>query len=135
MTEYVADAHAIAWYLFAGQRLGKLALEVFDEAEAGNAKIFIPAVALAEVIMVIEKNRLPGASMQQLEIDFALIQQSANFELLPLLPENVMASRTLKVIPDIFDPLIVSEALRLGLPLITRDSVIRASGVIKAVWD
>lgn len=135
MTEYIADAHAIAWYLFARQRLGKLALAVFDDAETGNAKIFIPAVALAEVIMVIEKNRLPGASMQQLEIDLALIQQSSSFELLPLLPENVIASRGLKVIPDIFDRLIVSEALRLGLPLITRDSVIRASRVIQTVWD
>ena len=36
-------------------------------------------------------------------------------------------------IPDIFDRLIVAEALRLGLPLITSDSVIHASGLVNVV--
>jgi len=133
--EYVADANAVAWHLFARQRLGKSAQTVFDDAEAGRSKIFIPAVALAEVIMVVEKRRLPGATMYQLEIDFALMRQSASYEFLPLFPDQVFASRTLTAIPEIFDRLIVAEALRLGLPLITSDSLIRASGVVNVVWD
>lgn len=132
---YVADANATVWHLFARQRLGKSAQAVFDDAEAGRAKIFIPAVALAEVIMVVEKQRLLGATMLQLEIDFALMQQSASYEFLPLFPDQVFASRTLTVIPEIFDRLIVADALRLGFPLITSDSVIRASGVVNVVWD
>lgn len=135
MAEFVTDAHPLAWHLFERQRLGKLARAIFDDAESGRAKIFIPAVALAEVIMVVEKNRLPGATMQQLEIDYALMRQSACYEFLPLLPDQVFASRILTVIPEIFDRLIVAEALRLSLPLITRDSVIHKSGAVNVVWD
>lgn len=133
--EYVADANAIVWHLFARQRLGKAALAVLDDAEAGQAKIFVPAVAVAEVIMVVEKRRLRGDTMSQLEIELGLMQQSVNYELLPLLPDLVISSRTFTAIPDIFDRLIVAEALRLNLPLITRDSVIRASGLVNVVWD
>jgi len=133
--EYVADANAIAWHLFARQRLGNAALAALDEAEAGRAKIFIPAVAVAEVIMVVEKHRLQGATMPQLEIELGLMQQSANYELLPLLPDLVISSRTLTAIPDIFDRLIVAESLRFGLPLITSDTVIRSSGLVNVIWD
>jgi PIN domain nuclease of toxin-antitoxin system len=135
MMEYVADAHATAWHLFARQRLGKAALAAFDEAEAGRAKIFIPVVAVAEIIMVVEKRRLPGVTMSQLEIELGLMQRSANYELLPLLPDLVIFSRTLTTIPDIFDRLIVAEASRLGLPLITTDSVIRLSGLVNVIWN
>ncbi len=133
--EYVADAHAIVWHLFARQRLGKAAEAVLEDADTGQAKIFIPAVALAEMIMVVEKQRLPGATMPLLEIELGLMQQSANYEFLPLLPDLVIVSRTLTAIHEIFDRLIVAEALRLNLPLITRDSVIRSSGLVNVVWD
>lgn len=135
MNEYVADAHAVVWHLFARERLGKSAMAVFDVAEAGNAKIFIPAAALAEVIMTVEKRRIPGITMPQFEIDYLLMRQSASYEFLPLFPDDVFDSRTLTVIPDIFDRLIVAEALRLSLPLITRDTIIQASGIVPVVWD
>ena len=135
MDEYVADAHAVIWHLFARQRLGTSAKAIFDDAQAGKAKILIPAVALAEVIMVVEKRRLPGITMQQLEIEYSLMRQSANYEFLPLLPDDIFNSRILTVIPDIFDRLIVSEALRMGVPLISNDTVIRSSGVVNVVWD
>jgi PIN domain nuclease of toxin-antitoxin system len=133
--EYVADAHAIVWHLFARERLGKAAEAVLDDADAGQAKIFIPAVALAEMIMVVEKQRLQGATMPLLEIEVGLMQQSANYEFLPLLPDLVIVSRTLTAIHEIFDRLIVAEALRLNLPLITRDSVIRSSKLVNTIWD
>ena len=134
MAEYVADAHAIAWHLFAQERLGQAALRILDEAVSGLHKIYLPAVALAEVIMVVEKKRLHRATMQQLEIDLALMMRSANYEFLPLWPHHVIDSRTLTVIPDIFDRLIVAEALRLGLPLITHDTVITNSSVVPVIW-
>lgn len=135
MDEYVVDAHAVIWHLFARQRLGASAKAIFDDAQTGKVKILIPAVALAEVIMVVEKRRLPGITMQQLEIEYSLMRQSANYEFLPLSPDDIFNSRILAVIPDIFDRLIVSEALRMGVPLISNDTVIRASGVVNVVWD
>jgi len=133
--DYVADAHAVVWRFFAPQRVGQAAHAAFDAANAGAALIHLPAVALAEVIMVIEKKRLPGVSMAQLMDRIQWMQGSANYELLPLLPETVIASHKLTAIPDIFDRLIVAEAQRLGLPLITDDTLIRASGLANVVWD
>jgi PIN domain nuclease of toxin-antitoxin system len=49
-------------------------------------------------------------------------------------PEVVLASHTLTAIPDIFDRLIVMEALARGVPLLSKDSVIERSGVVTTVW-
>ncbi len=135
MNEYVADAHVVVWYLFASNRLGKAARSALLDAEAGKAKIYIPAVAIAEMIMVVEKKRLPGAAMAPLITYLNWMQSQSRYDLLLLHPDVVLSSHTLTVIPEIFDRLIVAEALRLGLPLITSDSVIRASGVVNVVWD
>ncbi|MFL5804203.1 MAG: hypothetical protein ACJ8CR_20955 [Roseiflexaceae bacterium] len=56
-------------------------------------------------------------------------------QFLPLLPETAIESHTFTAIPDIFDHLIVAEARRLGLPLITRDAAISGSGLVSVVWD
>jgi PIN domain nuclease of toxin-antitoxin system len=133
--EYVADTHAIVWYLFAQSRLGQGAKAVLSDVAAGNGKAYLPAVAVAGMIMVLEKNHLPGVTMAQLEIELALMRQGANYVFLPLLPDLVIASRTLTAIPDIFDRLIVAEARQLGLSLVTRVPVIQASGLVKCVWN
>ena len=60
---------------------------------------------------------------------------SDNYPLSPLLPETVIASHQYTTIPDIFDRLIVTEAISRGVPLVTHDPVIRQSGLISTVWD
>lgn len=133
--DHVADTHAIVWHLFAPSRLGQAALAVLADATSGNGRIYIPAVVVAEMIMVIEKKRLPGITMNQLEIELSLMKRSACYEFLPLFPDLVISSRRLTAVPDIFDRLVVAEAVQLGLPLLTSDSVIRASGLVSVVWD
>jgi PIN domain nuclease of toxin-antitoxin system len=85
--------------------------------------------------MVIEKGRLHGTTVSQLLAQLILIQNSSNYVLLPLLPEVVIASHSLTAIPDIFDRLIVADARHLSIPLISRDNVILASGLVNVVWD
>ncbi len=48
MKLYVADNHALFWYLTNSSLLGKNASAAFDEADDGNATIYIPAIVLAE---------------------------------------------------------------------------------------
>jgi PIN domain nuclease of toxin-antitoxin system len=52
-----------------------------------------------------------------------------------LRPHTVIASHHYTIIPDIFDRLIVTEAISRGLPLLTRDTMIRASGLVAVIWD
>ncbi len=133
--DYVADTHALLWHLFDRRRLGTAARVVFQDADAGTARIYLPAVVVAEMIMVVQKGRLPGATMPQLLTQLNSIRTSANYILLPLLPETVIASHTLVVIPDIFDRLVVAEAQQRQVPLITRDPVIIGAKIVNIVWD
>jgi PIN domain nuclease of toxin-antitoxin system len=103
--------------------------------ESGAAQIHIPALVIAEMMMVAQHGRLPGVTLPLLLTQLNSLYFVSNYVLLPLLPETVIASHALVVIPDIFDRLVVAEARRLDLPLITRDAAIAASGLVKAVWD
>jgi len=133
--DHITDAHALLWHLYWPQRLGGAAQRVFADADAGQARIHVPAVVVAEAVMVAQKGRLPGASLEHLLPHLRAMAESDNYPLLPLLPETVIASHVYTTIPDIFDRLIVTEAIARGLPLITRDPVIRQSGLASTIWD
>jgi PIN domain nuclease of toxin-antitoxin system len=131
----VTDAHTLLWHLFLPRRLGPGARSALLAADSGASQIYVPAVVIAEMIMVIQRGRLPGVAIPQLLAELNALQAKTNYTLLPLLPETVINSHTLTAIPDIFDRLVVAEALRLGLPLITRDATIAGTGLVRMVWD
>lgn len=55
MIFYVADTHALFWYLTNSPRLGAQASSAFDEGVRGRAVIYVPAVVLAELYYLNEK--------------------------------------------------------------------------------
>ncbi|MDY0004321.1 MAG: type II toxin-antitoxin system VapC family toxin [Polyangia bacterium] len=130
MSRYVADTHAIFWYLSGSPKLGERARKIFAEAESGKAEIFIPTIVLAELFFLHEKLGL-SASFRE---DFLLISGSAQFSLLPMMPEHVLGFEALKDVPEMHDRIIVEVALRLRASLITRDGLIRRSGLVETVW-
>jgi PIN domain nuclease of toxin-antitoxin system len=135
MMEYVADTHAVVWHYFVPHLVGKAARRALLDADAGSAKIYLPAVAIAEMIMIIEKQRIAGVTMAMLVSQFQAMRNSGCYEFLPLFPDLVISSRALTAVHEIFDRLIVADALRLNLPLITRDSDIRSSKLVNTIWD
>jgi PIN domain nuclease of toxin-antitoxin system len=130
----VADTHALLWHLYDPRRLGTTAREVLRAADEDAARIIIPAVVVAEMIMVVERGRLPKVSMAQLQGQLARIETSSNYVLVPLRPATVIASHQLTAIPDIFDRLVVTEAWERGLALLSRDPVIAGSGYVATLW-
>ncbi len=135
MKELVTDTHALLWHLYLPSRLGPAAREAFAEADAGRSRIFIPALVVAEAVMVVQKNRLPGVDLEELLAHLGAAQHSDNYVLSDLQGKMVLDSHPFIVIPDIFDRLIVVEAITRGLPLISRDPVIRDSGLVSMVWE
>ncbi|CAN94120.1 hypothetical protein sce3960 [Sorangium cellulosum So ce56] len=125
----MTDTHALVWSMYAPSRLGSAA------TDAGSARIYVPAVVIAETIMVVERGRLPGIALAHLLPRLEAMRTSDNYRLTSLLPEVVLASHTLSAIPDIFDRLIVAEAIHRGTPLISKDSVIRQSALVTTLWD
>lgn len=133
--EYVTDTHALVWSMYAPSRLGSAAQQAVAATDAGAARIHVPAVVVAETIMVVERGRLSGITLAHLLPRLEAMRTSDNYRLESLLPEVVLASHALTAIPDIFDRLIVAEAIHRGTPLISKDTVIRRSALVTTVWD
>ncbi|WP_437994271.1 type II toxin-antitoxin system VapC family toxin [Sorangium sp. So ce145] len=131
----MTDTHALVWSMYAPSRLGSAAQQAFAATDAGSARIYVPAVVIAETIMVVERGRLPGVALAHLLPRLEAMRTSDNYRLTSLLPEVVLTSHTLSAIPDIFDRLIVAEAIHRGTPLISKDSVIRQSALVTTLWD
>ena len=53
----VADTHAVIWYLFSDQRLGKAASAFIDDTIAKGDHIGVSAISLAEMVYLVEKAR------------------------------------------------------------------------------
>lgn len=62
MITAVAHTHAALWHLFGDARLSAAAGEFIDKAAAARRKIAISTISLAEVVYLVEKNRLPASA-------------------------------------------------------------------------
>jgi PIN domain nuclease of toxin-antitoxin system len=65
---------------------------------------------------------------------FADLFSNPAYQPLEVSVEQVLVADELRFTRDPFDALIVAAARDLGLPLVTRDTDIRASGVVKVIW-
>jgi PIN domain nuclease of toxin-antitoxin system len=130
MAEYVTDTHGLLWYFTHPHRLGPHALAAFAEVHAGQANLLVPVIVLAELIFAIEGGHV------HTEFDPLLraLQAIPNVNIIDLTLARTLDLRTLTAIPEMHDRLIVAEAIARGLPLITRDQTITASGLVKTVW-
>lgn len=125
---YVADAHAFARYLI--DELPREADVVFKGAERQKCKIFIPSIAVAELIYVFERT---GSEPKIWEM-FDKIDVYPGFSIYPL------DEKVLKIIPDVrlaelHDRIIVGTNVTLKAEgLITKDEEIKKSGLVKTIW-
>lgn len=130
MNSYVTDTHSLYWYLINSPLLGANASAAFDEADQGTAKIYISAIALAELYYLNKKHGNP--------IDFAAtfgqLQQSSQFELLPFNPEEVLEFTANAAVPEMHDRMIAGVAKRLNIPCLTCDKQIVGSSLVQIVW-
>ncbi len=62
----VADTHTALWHLFDDKRLSVVAEAFINEAAKARRKIAISAITLAEVVYLVEKNRLPASAYDEL---------------------------------------------------------------------
>ena len=130
MNEYVADTHALLWYLQNSPLLGKNASAAFDEADSGNALIYIPAIVLAELYFLIVKLNYP--------IDFAAeykrLKAGGQFILTSFEPQDVLDFDADSVVSEMHDRIIVGVARRLNAACLTKDSNITNSDLVNIIW-
>jgi len=130
MPHYVADTHALLWYLGGSPMLGVAARAAFDDAANGTSQVSVPASALAELVSLAEKRR----GVIDLTRIVATLRSASGFHLTSLSPEVALRTQFLTALPDIHDRLIVAEALENNATLITRDQLINVSHLVPTVW-
>jgi PIN domain nuclease of toxin-antitoxin system len=125
---YVTDTHGLLWFLAGSTRLSEKARQVFREAQAGQATIYVPVITVAEMIWVVKAGRL------QTDLNKLLATVRAHYTVIPLAIDDVIQ---LPMLPDnleMHDQMIVWETMKHNATLITCDETIRAANVVKTLW-
>jgi PIN domain nuclease of toxin-antitoxin system len=129
----VVDTHAALWYLLDNPLLSDTARSFIDDAAAAGNEIALSPISLAEIVYLIEKGRLPLSAYEKLKQ--ALADHEYVIEEAPFNAEIVEALRRVPRadVPDMPDRIVAATGAYFGVPVISRDSRIRASG-IRTVW-
>ena len=134
MSEYVTDTHALYWHLTHDPRLSMIARQVFVEADRGLHRVFVPGIALFEMVYLVERGRL---SLEHVEFIFHLVDVTdGSYAVAPLDQDTARALRQVPraEVSDMPDRIIVATARQLSLPLITRDEAIQRAAIVPVVW-
>jgi PIN domain nuclease of toxin-antitoxin system len=127
----VLDTPAWVWWMSKPERLAKKATRAIDKAD----KIGISAISVWEIAMKAEHGKLKFDRPYDAWIDAAL-EEDPRTELLQLSPRvSVDAVRLSWQHSDPADRFIVATARIHEAPLVTSDERIRASGMVRCVWD
>lgn len=130
MNFYVSDTHALLWYLINSPALGTKARLAFDEADAGQALIYIPAIVIAELYYLNEKKGRP----LDFRTKYARLAQSKQFVLLPFYASHTLDFDACSAVTEMHDRMIAADARRVNGTLLTRDVQITNSGVVATAW-
>ncbi|MDP1808010.1 MAG: PIN domain-containing protein [Actinomycetota bacterium] len=126
---YVADTHALYWYLQNPARLSAAADAVFRLAEVGGALIIIPAIVVAELYYVAKKQN-HDLSIAGLLSD---IDAAPGFMLSELGQAQLELLEAVDI-DEMHDRLIAAEALARKAAVVTKDQTLRNSQLIDTIW-
>jgi PIN domain nuclease of toxin-antitoxin system len=129
---YVTDTHALVHHLSGKPaRLGKDARRIFQYAEEDKTLIYIPTVVLWELT----RRLLAGELAFSVPFDQWCrgVELSGSFAFALLEWQDIEEARRFPY-RDPLDCLIAGTAARLDVPLITKDSEIRDSGLVETIW-
>jgi PIN domain nuclease of toxin-antitoxin system len=129
----VADTHTALWYLLRNPRLSLAARTFIEDAARAGQAIGLSPLSLAEIVYLVEKNRLPMSALEELKT--ALADPDCVITEAPFTAAVVDAMRRVprSDIPDLPDRIVAATAIFLEVPVISRDGRIRSS-TIKTIW-
>ncbi|MBV9303979.1 MAG: type II toxin-antitoxin system VapC family toxin [Acidobacteriaceae bacterium] len=129
----VVDTHAAIWYLLDSKRLSQTAYSLIDAAAADGTPTYISAISLVEIVYLIERERIPSNAFEKFVDELGGKDPAFTVVAVDLHIATVLRSINRNAIPDMPDRIIAATALRLRVPLITRDARIQAAG-FETIW-
>jgi PIN domain nuclease of toxin-antitoxin system len=127
--DYVTDTHSLVWYFTEDSLLSKKALEVF-EGTIKEGIIIVPTVVLAEIMFIAKKGKITLTFEETLN----KIEEYENFDIAPLDTDILKVADKIKVDMEMHDKLIVATTLYFNATLITKDRLIRDTGICSTIW-
>ncbi len=127
---YVLDAHALVWHLEGNAKLGPTAGQVMSDP---NARLFLPAIALAEACYIVAAGRV------NFKDPFAVLKSIDSDPRVQIVPLEIETSLSLANVSEMHDRQIVATAVQLArtglkVAILTKDADISASGAAPVIW-
>ena len=129
----VADTHTALWYLFNDGRLSVAAGDFIDRAAAAGSQIVVSSISMAEIVYLIEKNRLSANSYVDLKAalddpDHVFKEAHFTVEIVDAMKQVPRAD-----VPDMPDRIVAATAVYFDVPVVSRDGKIKPSNV-QTIW-
>jgi len=128
----VTDTHALIFHAAGGGKLGPKARAHFDRSEHRAAITYVPVAVMWECSLLARAVRIN--LHRPVRAFFDDLFSNPAYLPLELSPAQALLADELRFTRDPFDALIAAAARDLSLPLITRDTAIRESGVVSIIW-
>jgi PIN domain nuclease of toxin-antitoxin system len=127
----VVDTHALVWWHTQADKLGRSAKRLFDRASTGRGTLVVSAMTVVECSEMAQRGRWRGVSFPRW---MDALAEAPGFLVAPVTADTVRRSHDCFAVPERGDRLLVATALELGVPLVTRDATIAASGLVRTIW-
>ena len=128
----VTDTHPLLFHAAGGRRLGPKAAQVFAACERREAILYVPVAVIWECTLLARAGRVN--LRRSVRGFFDDLFSNPAYQPYDLSAEQVFLAEEMRVNRDPFDALIFAAARDLGLPILTRDGDIRASGAVRVIW-
>ena len=129
----IADTHTALWHLFDDARLSPAAGNFISEAATARRKIAISSITLAEVVYLVEKDRLPLSAYDELTQALADPEHVFTEAVFTSAIVEAMWRVSRAEVPDMPDRMVAATGVYFDVPVISRDRRIRGAN-LKTVW-
>jgi len=130
----VLDTHAWIWWVNGSQEISEIALGHIERA-VRNKSVFLSAISVWEVALLVERKRL------RLTMDIQdWIAQTEALPFVKIVSVDVAIALKSVQLPGEFhkdpaDRIIVATALRIGIPIVSKDEKIQSYPYVKTLWS
>jgi PIN domain nuclease of toxin-antitoxin system len=127
--DYVTDTMALILRL-EKRKLSQKVKTIFEAVEKGKINLMIPAMVLAEIGYLSERNKIE-TNLHEVQ-DYC--QKFPTVTIEPITAEVIYRSFEIDDIPELHDRIIAGTAFLINLELITNDPMIIESKYVSTVW-